>query len=89
MKIKVTKEDIKKGRKENIKYCPIALALKRNFKTDMVEVSQDHETDQIILQIDDDQYDYDQCDNYNDMLYFVQKFDSGLMVEPFTFKINI
>ena len=88
MKINVTKEDIKNGQPQNIQCCPIALALRRTFKTDMVEVKKNDENNQVILQIDDDEYDKDYVSNHNDIFYFVDSYDDGGQVEPFTFEIK-
>ena len=68
MEINITKKDIEQGQPENIKCCPIALALRRTFKTDMVEVKKDDATNQVS---------------------FVNEYDRGQTVEPFTFKINL
>ena len=89
MKINITKKDIEQGQPENIKCCPIALALKRTFKTDMVEVKKNDENNEVILQVDDNEYDKDYVSNYNDIFYFVDSYDDGGQVEPFTFKINL
>jgi len=88
MKINVTKEDIKNGQPQNIQCCPIALALRRTFKTDMVEVKKNDENNEVILQVDDNEYDKDYVSNHNDIFYFVDSYDDGGQVEPFTFKIN-
>ena len=89
MKINITKKDIEQGQPENIKCCPIALALKRTFKTDMVEVTKDDATNQVILHIDDNEYDKDYVSNFNDIVSFVNEYDHGQAVEPFTFEINL
>ena len=88
MKINVTEEDIKNGQPQNIQCCPIALALRRTFKTDMVEVKKNDENNEVILQVDDNEYDKDYVSNHNDIFYFVDSYDDGGQVEPFTFKIN-
>ena len=89
MKINVTEEDIKNGQPQNIQCCPIALALKRTFKTDMVEVKKNDENNEVILQVDDNEYDKDYVSNHNDIFYFVDSYDDGGQVEPFTFEINL
>jgi len=87
-KVKVTKKDIKNGQPQNIQCCPIALALKRTFKTDMVEVKKNDENNEVILQVDDNEYDKDCVSNHNDIFYFVDSYDDGGQVEPFTFEIK-
>ena len=89
MKINVTKKDIKNGQPENIKCCAIALALRRTFKTNMVEVKKDDSTNKVILQIDDDEYDHDYISKSDHITTFIEKFDIGEDVEPFTFEINL
>ena len=82
-------EDIKNGQPQNIQCCPIALALKRTFKTDMVEVKKNDENNEVILQVDDNEYDKDYVSNFNDIVSFVNEYDRGQAVEPFTFEINL
>jgi len=89
MEINITKKDIEQGQPENIKCCPIALALRRTFKTDMVEVKKDDATNQVILQIDDNEYDKDYVSNFNHVVSFVNDYDRGRDVKPFMFKINL
>ena len=89
MKINVTEEDIKNGQPQNIQCCPIALALKRTFKTDMVEVKKNDENNEVILQVDDNEYDKDYVSNHSDIFYFVDSYDDNGQVEPFTFEINL
>ena len=89
MKINVTKKDIKNGQPENIKCCAIALALRRTFKTNMVEVKKDDNTNKVILQIDDDEYDQYYVSKSDHITTFIEKFDIGEDVEPFTFEINL
>jgi len=89
MKINVTKKDIKNGQPENIKCCAIALALCKTFKTDDVEVKKDDLTDEIILKVDDMQYDQHYFSKLDHITTFIEKFDIGEDVEPFTFEINL
>ena len=89
MKVKVTKKDIKNGQPENIKCCPVAMALRRTFKTDMIEVLKDDSTNQVILQIDDNEYDKDYVSNFDHIISFVNDYDRGRDVEPFTFEITL
>jgi len=88
VKINVTEEDIKNGQPENIQCCAIALALCRTFKTDDVEVKKNDLTDEIILKVDDVQYDQHYFSKLDHITTFIEKFDIGEDVEPFTFEIN-
>ncbi len=88
MKINVTEEDIENGQPGNIQCCAIALALKRTFKTDMVEVKKDDNTNKVILQIDDDEYDHNDISKSHYITTFIEKFDIEEDVEPFIFEIN-
>ena len=89
MRIKVKQKDIDKGQAENIKCCAIALALRRAFKTDMVEVKTDDQTNKVILQIDDNEYDHDCISKSDHIISFMSKFDIGEEVKPFEFELSI
>ena len=55
----------------------------------MVEVKKDDNTNKVILQIDDDEYDHDYISKSDHITTFIEKFDIGEDVEPFTFEINL
>ena len=55
----------------------------------MVEVKKDDATNQVILQIDDNEYDKDYVSNFNHVISFVNDYDRGRDVKPFMFKINL
>jgi hypothetical protein len=83
MKIKVTKRDIENsaGYEESLEYCPIAFAVKRQMKTDCgIKVYGD---DIQILTIGHPYRFYKLPKKAKD---FIQKFDEGKEVKPFTFE---
>lgn len=79
MIIEVTQEDIDAGIKKNCTKCPIALAVQRAFKNSSLEIGG--------LSV------YQDCHKVCEMPYearvFVQCFDDGKPVNPFTFELHI
>ena len=83
MKIKVTKQDIKNGtgNEKELEYCPIAFAIKRQMKTYFyIKVYGDNIQ---ILTVDHSYRYYKLPKKAKD---FIQKFDEGKEVKPFTFE---
>lgn len=78
MKIKVTRKDIKKGKKGDVSFCPIALAVARKFNLDAEKVQVDGNG--VII---DDMY-YMLRRGFN----FVDRFDEGLPVKPCTIELT-
>ena len=93
MKIKVKQKDIDKGQAENIKCCAIALALRRTFKTDNVEVQCDHEQDTFSFKINNKRYKQEKTNKPEHINNFIHWFDSGIIGKdgctPFEFELNI
>lgn len=90
--IDITSEHIKNGVSGSCSLCPIALALKQEYKTDVVEVENDGDAnlsvDKELLEIDSKQQ--------NDVQHFIELFDETNGVEenlymetvkPFTLRI--
>lgn len=77
VKIEITKSDIKKGKKQQIDSCPIALAIKRKLKARNICVS-----DGVAFNLEGNEY---WVDLPNKASYFIDNFDDGLKVKPFSF----
>lgn len=81
MKIKVTKSDIKNGKRDDPRKCAIALAIIRNGCTD--------------AHVDGDEVSFTKDNQYysRDLSAFVQQLiidvDNGVPVEPFEFEVKI
>jgi len=94
MKINVSQKDIDNGKGGDGRECPIALAVRRAFKTDDVLVAVDHEDDDdkyMFFRIDDtEEYGEKYIDKYEHILNFIYWFDNGLWdcATPFKFKID-
>jgi hypothetical protein len=80
MKIKVTKSDIKNGEREHCAKCPVALAIKRTFKSRKQRVY----VDPWKITIGKKTY-----ITPLDVATFVLDFDCGIEVEPFTFTLEL
>lgn len=76
MKIEVTQEDIRNGKCKSFWGCPIALALARaGFKDVIVSAAYACSKDKTL-------------DFPVEALHFINRFDRGETVKPFTFEIN-
>lgn len=76
MKIQITKKHIKQGKKGRVTLCPIALACKEcGFER---------------VRIDAETFEIDGCSGNlpPDAIGFVDDFDDGKPVKPFTFKLT-
>ena len=78
MLIEVTAEDIKKGEQGNCWRCPIALALIRAFRTDDVAAPGPYA-----------RINHERLDLPNEVRRFIDDFDNGDEVSPFTFELPI
>ena len=90
MKINVTEEDIKNGLPENIQCCAIALALAHEYKDqiDYVEV-EDYDHIKMSNDTEDLWYRIHICpDDDVKVKKFIEDFDCGNKVKPFSFNIN-
>lgn len=81
MVISVTEHDIKMGYPGWPGMCPIALAAKRAFKTDYLTVMSGSIYVEAGYPGAPGEYKLP-----DEAVYFIGKFDSGLVVEPFTFE---
>ena len=96
MKINVSQKDIDKGIGGDGNECPIALAVRRAFKTDDVLVSvdceEDEDTEYMFFRINTKDYYEKYIDKYEHILNFIHWFDNGLTghdgCEPFKFNID-
>ena len=79
MLIKVKEEHIQKGEKCNAEACPVALAIKEALGTNVVHVDPYFDS----LFINGSSY---KCSM--DLTYFVEEFDAGEKVEPFSFELE-
>ncbi len=70
----VTQEDIDSGIKKSYEYCPLALCLKRTYKRVVVENFQVTVDGRVLKMV-----------TY--LQHFVNNFDSGLEVNPFSFPL--
>jgi hypothetical protein len=77
IEVEVIKKDIKAGCRSSCKWCPVALALKRTFKTVFVDA------DSFFLTIGEQAYMTPLA-----VLEFMDKFDRGQIVESFTFYLT-
>jgi hypothetical protein len=80
MKIEVTDEHIKNGICKDANNCPIALAIRETLNLDADEV----EVDGIFIEVEG--RNFDTTDEIDD---FIEDFDSGTPVYPFTFDLPI
>lgn len=78
MLIKVTQEDINKGKKHNCNECPVALAIKRIINDKYIK------THKANLSIDSVWYPLPSI-----VVKFISDFDKGIMVKPFEFELNL
>lgn len=76
--INVTKDDILRGVKWDSSSCPIALALRRQFKTKLVDVDNDDITIRRAVLLTPKR-----------AQRFLVRFDSGSRVRPFCFKLTL
>ena len=93
MKINVSKKDIDNGIGGDGNECPIALAVRRAFKTDDVLVAidceEDEDTSYMFFRINDKDYHEKYIDKYEHILNFIDWFDNGLWSCTTPFKFNI
>ena len=76
IEVKVTKKNIKEGKRGQVRFCPIALALKEYYPGADIRVGYK-------VQIDNRNFRTSQrADN------FITKFDSGHKVKPITFRFQ-
>ena len=99
--VEVTKDDIRQGTRKDACSCPIAIALRRAFKTD-IEDSTGIEADDIEIEVDYDEircWNHDvQDDEYNlfpvddedwyGIKNFIENFDLGNDVKPFNVELK-
>lgn len=79
MLVKVTQDDIDKGKRKRACFCPVALALNRDAPRGGWSVSD-------IMLVDGDGNLYAAPINVSS---FVMDFDRGLSVQPFEFELNL
>jgi hypothetical protein len=79
MTIEVTQEDIDNGKRRRCRHCPVALALRRFTRSVWV-------ADQSYLHNLDLQK---EIGTPNRVSFFIEEFDAGKPVKPFTFKIDL
>lgn len=85
MRINVTDDDIKMGRKDNCRECPVALAIARDTNSYNVEVGGSY-----LILIDDYRFDNSgNCLGLREVFDFVWEFDNGLEVKPFSFEMPL
>ena len=94
MKVNVSQKDIDNGKGGDGRECPIALAVRRAFKTDDVLVLVDHEDEEnekyMYIRIDDtEEYSEKYIDKYEHVLNFIHWFDNGWWDCTTPFKFNI
>ena len=98
MKVNVSQKDIDKGQAENIMCCAVALALRRTFKTDCVEVQCDNiengkDIGTFQFKINGKWYNQEKTNKPEHINNFIHWFDSGIIGEdgctPFEFELNI
>ena len=84
MRIEVTLEDINKGKRDNCRKCPVALAVQRvmppGYKAD---IDQDY-----ISYLDKAGIYHILCNAPAKVTTFIKRFDAGKPVKPFTFTIK-
>jgi hypothetical protein len=80
MKISVTKKDIQNGIRFEGEACPIALATYRKLKPNHISV----EDNEIIFYLEDDVINFNLPVKAQE---FIENFDDGNKVKPFTFTI--
>jgi hypothetical protein len=82
MKVRVTRQDIRKGVKESQDSCPVARAIKRiTHKKVYVD------PDSIIVYYRRDQSTF--YDTTSEVTDFIELFDDGGKVSPFTFELGL
>lgn len=79
MKITVTQADIEEGRPYNCNLCPVALAVSRAFRVPQHAVS----VDGLFITVNDQNYDPPALVDE-----FIQAFDDGKKVIPFSFDLD-
>lgn len=86
IEVEVTDDDIRDGVKDMCRYCPIALAIRRKHFDARVEVypstarfwpSGNRSGDSMFGDLPDE------------AMSFIEQFDKGKSVSPFTFKLNL
>ena len=84
--IDITLSDILNGEPHDCDKCAIALALRREYKTDRVDVGIDNSTSTPYLSVDCKELNIDyKMENY--IHDFIVNFDEGASVEPFTLEV--
>lgn len=83
MLIKVTQEDIDGGITDDMRLCPIALAVRRITKEDLVEVDENTIYIETIIGRSPKLYKTSKTAKK-----FIQDFDAGEKVKPFSFKLS-
>lgn len=76
-KIRVTEDDILRGKKDDCRACPVALALRRLFPTAEVY------NNEVAVQ------EREWRDLPDKVMLFIEEFDGGRPVLPFTFTIDL
>lgn len=82
MKINVTAKDIRMGIRGNCLKCPIAIALKRAFKAKEVTVTT------ITFLVDRLKFRIHELDDDSNIVSFIEDFDQGVPVKPFSFELR-
>ena len=82
MKINVTEEDIRMGLRYECSKCPIAIALKRAYKEERVAVST------VAFLIYHLSIPLHTLDDDSNIVSFIEDFDNGRPVKPFSFEIK-
>lgn len=81
--IQVTQEDINTGMQDVCQHCPIALAIKRALKAELVSVY--NFSIHVFISNSEMSYKY----RVTDAIYsFIERFDEGVKVEPFSFNLE-
>lgn len=81
MEIEVTQEDIEKGQRHRSLSCPVALAVNRAFNGGSIYVGSSH--------IYDENDGMRTIDLPIEAISFIRVFDSGKVVKPFKFSIEV
>lgn len=82
MKIKVTKADIKNGKRKSASSCPIALAVKRATKQKLVVVDEEY------IGFGKSSRSYTEYKIPDKASVFIATFDDGDKVKPFSFALE-
>lgn len=77
MKVSVTTEDIKQGKRVSCRECPVALAVKRIFQ------DEDNVSVAIYIRVGGVMYEYPE-----EVVDFICNFDKGSLVEPIEFEMK-